>query len=389
MSRIFYSMAGEGRGHAARVGAVVESLRQRHEITLFAPGDAYDLLAPAYAGTEVRVFRIPGLRFHYTPTHSLDPLRTIREGAGYLWRFRRLVRRIKRELREAHADLVITDFEPALPRAAEECGIPCVSLDHQHFLVCNDLVGLPRALRWKARAMGWVVEFFCPKPSSVIVSSFYNPPLLPEHRHVTQVGVLLRPDILAARPVVGEHVVAYLRRQVDNRVLEALAGCDRPVHVYGLGQRPALGGVEFRPVSQRGFLDDLASCDSVVCTAGNQLVGEALYLGKPVLGLPETGNFEQAINAHFLRESGAGTWADPLTLTAADVRAFLARRDEFARHIIPENVVGNRQVVAELERWLPAETPPDSNAGCIPEDLLDPEDEWESPPWETRELVAS
>jgi uncharacterized protein (TIGR00661 family) len=389
MSRIFYSMAGEGRGHAARVGAVVESLRRRHEITLFAPGDAYDLLAPAYAGTEVRVFRIPGLRFHYTASHSLDPVRTIREGAGYLWRFRRLVRRIKRELREAAADLVITDFEPALPRAADECGIPCVSLDHQHFLVCNDLAGLPRRLRWKARAMGWVVEFFCPNPSSVIVSSFYNPPLLPEHRGVTQVGVLLRPAILAARPEVGGHVVAYLRRQVDSRVLEALSRCGRPVHVYGLGERPAHGGLEFRPVSQRGFLDDLASCDSVVCTAGNQLVGEALYLGKPVLGLPETGNFEQAINAHFLRESGAGTWADPLTITDRDVREFLARRAEFAARIVPENVVGNGKVVAELERWLPAETPPARADGCVPEDLLEPEDEWETPPWEARELVAS
>ena len=48
---------------------------------------------------------------------------------------------------------------------------------------------------------------------------------------------------------------------------------------------------------------------AVVSTAGNQLVGEALYLGKPVLVMPERVNFEQAINAHYLEQSGAG-WVE-------------------------------------------------------------------------------
>ncbi len=62
------------------------------------------------------------------------------------------------------------------------------------------------------------------------------------------------------------------------------------------------------------------------------------------------------------------------------MRDFLARRAEFVARIVPENVVGNGKVVAELERWLPAETPPARADGCVPEDLLEPEDEWKRPP---------
>ena len=63
MARILYSMCGEGRGHAARVRAIVEALRREHEIILLAPDDAYDFLASRYSAATSNVFirRIPGL----------------------------------------------------------------------------------------------------------------------------------------------------------------------------------------------------------------------------------------------------------------------------------------------------------------------------------------
>jgi uncharacterized protein (TIGR00661 family) len=353
MARIFYSMAGEGRGHAARARAMVECLRPDHELTLFAPGDAYELLAPVYGGTEVRVFRIPGLRFHYTPTQSLDPVRTIREGFAYLWRLRRLIGRLKRSLREDGADLVITDFEPALARAAEEVGVPYVSLDHQHFLVVNDLSDLPWELRWKARLMGLFVRLYCRRPVETIVSQFYAPPLRPEFAHVQQVGVLLRPEVLSARPQAGRHILAYLRREMTANVLDSLEQLETPVRVYGLGTRPSRGLVEFLPVSQQAFIDDLAAASVVVSTAGNQLVGEALFFRKPVLALPETNNFEQRINAHYLAAEGCGDWADPETLTVERLRAFLARSNEFIARIDPTKVAGNAPALAAIQKHLP------------------------------------
>lgn len=80
----------------------------------------------------------------------------------------------------------------------------------------------------------------------------------------------------------------------------------REVRMYGLGAQPRRGNLVFRDIDEHRFLEDLATCDAMISTAGNQLVGEALYLAKPVLVLPEARNFEQYINAHFLARSGAG-----------------------------------------------------------------------------------
>ena len=51
MGRLFLSIAGEGRGHATRAATIIDALKERHEIVLFAPGDALELLRPRYRGT--------------------------------------------------------------------------------------------------------------------------------------------------------------------------------------------------------------------------------------------------------------------------------------------------------------------------------------------------
>ncbi|MEM9701904.1 MAG: glycosyltransferase family protein, partial [Planctomycetota bacterium] len=310
MATIYYSMAGEGRGHAVRVRAITEALRHEHRLVLFAPAAAYDFLEPLYRDTDVEVRPIPGLLFAYS-NRRLDLPRTAAQAAGYLWRMGPIVRDMERALRDDPPDLVLTDFEPCLPRAAARVGVPVVSVNHQHFLLVNDLVGVDAGLRAKATAVAPIIRWYCPRASAFVVSSFYDPPLRPAYRdRVTPVGVLMRPEMFAATPTDGGHLLVYLRRFGHEHIFNALRHCGRDVLVYGLGEKPPDGRLRFRPISESGFLEDLAGCDALVTTAGNQLVGEAHYLGKPVFAMPEPGNFEQRINAHFLRTEGGGDWVD-------------------------------------------------------------------------------
>ncbi|HMB94157.1 MAG TPA: glycosyltransferase family protein [Rhodothermales bacterium] len=76
MAKIAYSVSGEGRGHATRVHTIVEALRQQHEVTIYAPRQAYTFLAPLYRETAVSVRRIPGLSFSYKPNRDLSYPRT-------------------------------------------------------------------------------------------------------------------------------------------------------------------------------------------------------------------------------------------------------------------------------------------------------------------------
>ncbi len=306
MALLYMSMAGEGRGHATRMRALVEALRSRHRIRLFAPGAAYDLLSPAYRDTEVQVTPIPGLPNVYSSERELNYAATLRKSAHFFRRLPSVLRRLQTEFSRERPDLVVCDFEPVLPRAADRCRVPCMVVDHQHFLIVSDLSELPLRLRFHATTLGWVVRFIYRRPRTVVLSSFHTAPLKPGTRSVRQVGPFLRPSVLRARPGPGRHLLVYLRRFAPPKLLEGLFRLGRPTIIYGLGALPAEGSLTFKDVEEDAFVADLASAQALITTAGNQIVGEAMYLEKPVLAMPEANNFEQAINAHFLVESGAG-----------------------------------------------------------------------------------
>ncbi len=356
MAKIFYSMAGEGRGHAARVRAVVEQLKGEHQFVLFAPDQAYEFLAPRYpAGTSnVDVRRIPCLRFHYS-NGRLDFSKTAWQAAGYLWRLGGLVRQLRRAIDDEGPDLILSDFEPSLPRAAARTSVPFVSLNHQHFLVACDLSSLPRHLQQWAFVMKLAVKAHHSNQVRTIVSSFFQAPLRRKYRHVLQIGPLIRPELKALQPTTGDFILSYLRPNTPSRVLEALAACEREVRVYGLGERKREGNLRFLPVSEQTFGRDLADCAALVGAAGNQSLGEALYLGKPVLALPESDHHEQMINAHFLRQMQAGEFVEVEGVQPADMRRFFGELDRFTLHAAPlrGSIDGTAAAVDAIREYLP------------------------------------
>lgn len=331
MARIAISLCGEGRGHASRIATLVERLPPGHDVHIFAAAEGFSFLSSRFPpGGSVRVTEIPGIVFQYT-AGRLDNLRSI--AAGFHFRARQLgplVDRLQADLLDFRADLAVTDFEPGLPRAAARLGIPLVSVDHQHFLRAYDLESLPRTLQWRAWFIGLAVWLYDVRATDTVISAFFRPPLKAGWEHVIQVGPLLRPEILAANATPGDYLVSYLRRHTPSSAVEALVGCGMPVRVYGLGARGSIGGASFHEFDERLFVADLAGCRAVVSAAGNQLIGEALHLGKPMLLLPEQAHVEQLINSHFLVSMGAGEFCHLETVSPGRVRDFVARLERFA-----------------------------------------------------------
>jgi uncharacterized protein (TIGR00661 family) len=145
-----------------------------------------------------------------------------------------------------------------------------------------------------------------------------------------QVGPLLRREILDAVPRDEGFVVSYLRRHTPFSAIEALADCGLPVRVYGLGHREPVGSVTFHAIDERRFVEDLAACRAVVSAAGNQLIGEALHLGKPMLVLPEKAHAEQLMNSHFLAAMGCGDFTLLEEVSRDRVRSFVDEAGRYA-----------------------------------------------------------
>ncbi len=354
MGTIFYGLAGEGRGHATRVRTIVEDLRKEHRIVIYAPSDAYDFLAPIYKNTDVTVRPIDGLSWQYDRWNRLNYARSFLHALQYIvdlpWKLARLVNDIERE----QPDLVITDFDPLLPRAAQRTGCPFISLNHQHFLVTYDLNSLPPGLKTKADILAQAVPLFYSGQRETVVSSFYFPPLRDDLRDdlakVTQIGVLLRNEITRITPEHGDHLVVYLRKFTTPQVMEALKSTGREVRIYGLGEQPSRGNLVFRPIDNRRFIEDLATSEALISTAGNQVVGEALFLGKPVLGMPESGNFEQEINGHFLEKSRTGVSVHMEEMNREIMKSFLLRIDALRESIDRDRLFGNPDALAIINR---------------------------------------
>ncbi|MEM9727793.1 MAG: glycosyltransferase family protein [Myxococcota bacterium] len=353
LKTVYYGVAGEGRGHAARALAIIEQLHERHRVVVYSYGQALSLLKSACRSLDVEVRTLPSLEFSYTSQRTLSYSRTFFRNVGYLKDLSDIFSRIQIEMERTPPDLIVSDFEPVLPRVGRRLGVPFLSVDHQHFLLACDIRELPARLRPHAQWMGVFIKAFCPPgPSETVISSFFPYRVRPRYAFAKQVGVMMRRQILEAQPEDRGHLVAYVRRAETIDIVPQLHALGRPARVYGLGQQPRFGNVEFKEIHPNRFLEDLSTATGLVTTAGNQLVGEALYLGKPVFAVPEPKNREQDINAHFVQTMGVGESVAADLLSKDELTSFLDKVPFYRARINRQRMCGNAIATRIIEDHL-------------------------------------
>ena len=71
----------------------------------------------------------------------------------------------------------------------------------------------------------------------------------------------------------------------------------------------------FHQINAAKFLQKMAQCKGMVTTAGFESICECMYLGKPVLMIPVSGQYEQACNALDAEQSGAGIQSESFNIS--------------------------------------------------------------------------
>jgi uncharacterized protein (TIGR00661 family) len=348
--RILYGVLGHGRGHATRALGVLPHLLERHEILVVAGGDAHDTFVEA----GLRVLSVPAMQYAYGPRgerclwqsaaknlrHALD----LATGGG-------ATRALVDAVRAFDPHAAICDADPWTHVVAQRLGVPRVSFDHFGVMVyCRPPVA--RGDRIKVMRDAAAYRMVVGRPERIIVSSFFHAPAAGPGIEV--VGPLLRAEVRATAPSRGDFLLAYLNKgdhQIVPHIERALRSAGVPVVLYGTARAGSDGSIEYRPPGNASFLRDLAACRAVFSTAGNQLVGEALYFGKPMLVMPES-TPEQRMNALALERLGAGRAVRLADVDDAVLRAFLADEDAL-RAAIPARVRdGRRDAERALDRAL-------------------------------------
>ena len=364
---ILYGVPGEGLGHATRSKVVIgHLLAQGHEVRVVSSSRAYTMLAAAFPGRvhEIRGFHLAynGLAVSKLRTAVLT-LRTAPEDLRVNFvRYRELLGGFEPEV-------VVSDFESFSYLFAKLRRLPVISIDNMQIISRAKLnVAVPKAERENYQLAKSIVRAKLPHSRHYFVATFFDLPLSRER--TTLVPPIIRPEILAAVPTMGQHVVVYQSATTQQNLVPLLQQLpNQQFRVYGFNKQESHGNVQLCAFSEAGFIADLASARAVVTNGGFSLISEAVFLHKPICAIPIPAQFEQWLNAAEVEKMGYGRHFD--TITADDLRAFIAGLAGFETALAGYRQEGNAVLFAGLDALLK-----DIATDYLPSEPAPQEDSW-------------
>ena len=347
--KIAYGIHGYGRGHSSRALAVLPEIVRRHELLIFAGGDAYNALHGGY-----RVVRIPTIKYQLAKNGRRSKTRTLIRAAPCLIDLKLggpALDMVSNAMAEFAPDVVVSDSEAWTLHAARRLGIGRISFDHYGVLAwCDWPMSARERLVSRFEAMTYRL-LMAGAADRIAIASFYDAP--PRQEGVCVVGPVLREIVRQVEPQRGDYLLVYFSNghvHFTSRVEDALRALDVPVVVYGTGREGREGNLDFRPPSNTRFVEDLARCRAIFATAGNQLISEAMHLKKPMLLLPED-SLEQRLNASAIERMGVGGRTSRAQVCAGRLRAFLDDGPRFIENFPDSAGDGRKQAIEAIERF--------------------------------------
>ncbi len=350
--RILYGVVGEGMGHAMRSRVVLDELTRRHEVQVVVSGRAYDYLK-GRASEQLAVKKIWGYSVVYED-NEVQRFKTLLEnvkGAVHGWPDN--VRAYFELAEKFKPDVVISDFESWSYLFAKNHGLPVLSVDNMQIIDrCAHAPEILDRLGADFPLTKAIVKTKVAGAFHYFITTFFYPPVRKERTSLHP--PILRPEILAARSEPGGHLLVYQTSTSNSALPEILARSGVECRIYGqrreLQQDVREGNLVYRPFSEAGFIDDLRTARGVVASAGFTLMGEAVYLRKPMLAIPLRKQVEQELNARYLEAEGYGLAADEITREKLGL--FLARLPELEERLAGYTQDGNRDLLSALERGI-------------------------------------
>ena len=352
--RILYGVVGEGMGHATRSRVVIEHLLAAgHEVQIVVSGRAHDMLAKHFKD----VHKIHGLHMIYED-NEIKKTRTLLSNVtdtffpdswkeGLPGNVQQYFAMLERQMPE----VVISDFESFSYWFGRAHRLPIISIDNMQVIArCrhdDDVFDADPAGFLLAKG---IVKAKLPDCRRYFATTFFYPPVKKDR--TTLVPPILRPEVLAATPSYGEHVLVYQSGEGAESVEAALKAFPQQLFlVYGMRRGIAAEEVDdnlrHQPFSETRFVDHLASAKAVIAGGGFSLMGEAVYLHKPMLSVPLDGQFEQTLNAVYLDKLGYGLYRKEIT--PSDVEELLLRASAFAEALSHYEQDGNQRLFELLD----------------------------------------
>jgi uncharacterized protein (TIGR00661 family) len=349
--KILYGVVGEGMGHAMRSRVILEHLvSQENDVEIMASGRAVDFLAKRFEG----VNRIHGLHMVYEE-NRVKPMKTLLSNAlGGATGVPQNINAYFDLLTSFRPQAVISDFESWTYLYAKTHRLPILSVDNMQII--NRCTMPPEILEGHAVEFQLTKAFIkskLPWCDDYFITTFFHPEV--RKKRTRLFPPILRPEILTAKQRKGDHLLVYTTGEGNDSFAGALRDTGLECRIYGMRRNlkaeEVEGNLRYQPFSEDKFIDDLASARAVIAGGGFTLMGEAVYLRKPMLAVPLARQFEQVLNARYLQLEGYGRHAESLD-DAKTVLDFVASIPACEAKLAAYTQDGNQKIFDAIDEWL-------------------------------------
>ena len=345
---ILYGVPGEGMGHATRSKVVIDHLlKSGHEVQIVSSSRAYTFLNNNFPG---RVTEIKGFRFSYK---NAEVSKTATFFSNLRSAGKNLIFNTAKKLqieKNFQAQLVISDFESFTFFFALEHKLPIISIDNMQVMDrCALDVKIPSEEKSNYQLAKTIVKYKVPGCDYYFISSFFDAEI--KKKNTSLVPPIIREAIQQAKTKEENHIVMYQTSSSLKEVSEILKQVpNETFYVYGMNLDKTNGNIVFKPFSEAGFINDLASSKAVIANGGFSFISEAVYLQKPVYSFPIQNQFEQWMNAAYINRLGYGRHFS--SLNADSLKAFLYELPDFKNKLKSYQQKGNTILFSKLDAFI-------------------------------------
>lgn len=275
---VLYGLPAIGNGHLARARHIIPLLQKYAHVDVLTCGDAAQIQLPCPV-----TYAKKGLSLHYNDTGWVSIPQTLMETNMF---------RVMHDIATIPVqkyDLVISDFEPLSAWAAKFRNIPCVHIWHQAAFLS------PKT----------------PRPDSKhhFFELFFSDTYIPHQRAIgfhfqtydTFIHTpVIRDEIRQQKVSNKGHISVYLQTYNDKMLIEHFEKFpQQKFEIFSRFTKTTVqhGNTTLYPITNNGFVESLASSAGLITGGGFEGPAEAIFLGKKLLCIPQTWQYEQLCNA--------------------------------------------------------------------------------------------
>ncbi|MFH1505513.1 MAG: MJ1255/VC2487 family glycosyltransferase [archaeon] len=331
MAVIFYSLAGEGMGHAFRSETIINHLiSQGHNIVIFSYERALEYLKKVYGKNKnvLDIQEIVGTNLIYEK-NELNLRKTIRREYKKIppFVFKNLAIFLNRIIKYT-PNFMITDGEPFAQIICHYLEIPLICIDNQNLMIRCKL-----DKRFDKRMMKKVMEHIVQLNGTYIfITTVFDLPIKDKNKKNTYlVGPIVRDYFINAKPVEKDFILVYQTSKSNKKMFNILKKTDQKYIVYGFNKESKDKNLTFKKPSREGFAKNLTECKGVITNGGFTLISEAVTLKKPIYSIPIKKQIEQEINGYYIKKSGLGRCSEEIN--QIDLEFFLENLEFYKKNL--------------------------------------------------------